>query len=94
MYAPDGRTSASPSSTSITEEAPHWEITWRVSANARSGSSAPLRTNSLMLGCSRSPRSMSLNGVVPWRVTTRIISSGVTPLAHSEAMNAPAEVPT
>ena len=37
---------------------------------------------------------MSLNGALPWRVTTRIISSGVTPLAHSAAMNAPAEVPT
>ena len=37
--------------------------------------------------------SMSLNGSVPWRVTTRIISSGVTPLAHSAAMNDPAEVP-
>ena len=31
--------------------------------------------------------SMSLNGGLPWRVTTRIISSGVTPFAHSEAMN-------
>ena len=38
--------------------------------------------------------SMSLNGALPLRVTTRIISSGVTPLAHSAAMNEPAEVPT
>ena len=38
--------------------------------------------------------SMSLKGGLPLRVTTRIISSGVTPLAHSEAMNEPAEVPT
>ena len=36
---------------------------------------------------------MSLKGVLPWRVTTFIISSGVTPFAHSEAMNDPAEVP-
>src|SRR6266566_279754 len=37
---------------------------------------------------------MSLNAGVPWRVTTRIISSGVTPLAHSAAIKAPADVPT
>ena len=37
---------------------------------------------------------MSLKGALPWRVTTLIISSGVTPLAHSAAMNDPAEVPT
>src|SRR5436190_1742304 len=49
VYAPDGRTSASPSSTSITEEAPHWEITWRVSANARSGTSAVLSGLGLFL---------------------------------------------
>ena len=36
---------------------------------------------------------MSLKGSFPWRVTTRIISSGVTPLAHRAAMNEPAEVP-
>ena len=37
---------------------------------------------------------MSLNGSGFCRVATRIISSGVTPLAVSAAMNAPAEVPT
>ena len=38
--------------------------------------------------------STSLNGRLPWPVTTFIISSGVTPLAHSAAMKDPAEVPT
>ncbi len=35
-----------------------------------------------------------LEGKLALVVTTRIISSGVTPFAHSAAMNAPAEVPT
>ncbi len=37
---------------------------------------------------------MSLKGGLPLRVTTRIISSGVTPLAQRVAMKEPAEVPT
>ena len=48
----------------------------------------------MKLGRSRSPRLMSLNGSFPWRVTTCIISSGVTPLAQRAAMKEPAEVPT
>ena len=37
---------------------------------------------------------MSLNGVGTCWLTTRIISSGVTPLATSPPTNAPALVPT
>ena len=48
----------------------------------------------MKFGRRRSPRLMSLKGSWPWRVTTRIISSGVTPLAQRAAMNDPAEVPT
>jgi hypothetical protein len=37
---------------------------------------------------------MSRNGVGVWLLTTRIICSGVTPLAASDAISAPALVPT
>jgi hypothetical protein len=37
---------------------------------------------------------MSRNGVGTWLLTTRIICSGVTPLAVSAATSAPALVPT
>ena len=36
---------------------------------------------------------MSLKGSLPWRVTTCIISSGVTPLAQRAAMNEPGRGP-
>ena len=94
MYAPEGSPSASPSSTSIADTWPRWATTWRASETIRSGNIAPVRANSSRFRCSRSPRSTSRNGALPWWVTTRIISSGVTPLAHSAAMNDPAEVPT
>ena len=94
VYRPEGRPSASPITTSMNDTPPGCETSWRASETARSGISAPLRANSSRLGRSRSPMSMSLNGGLPWRVTTLIISSGVTPLAHSAAMNEPAEVPT
>ena len=61
---------------------------------ALKGTVAPFIANSSRFGRSRSPMLMSLNGGLPLRVTTRIISSGVTPLAQSVAMNEPAEVPT
>jgi hypothetical protein len=79
---------------SISEMPPGWAIIWRSSPAIRSGSIAPLRANSRRFGRSRSPRWMSLNGGLPWLVTTRIISSGVTPFAVIAAMNEPAEVPT
>ncbi len=37
---------------------------------------------------------MSLNGIGTWSLTTRIICSGVMPLAANEAIRAPALVPT
>ena len=37
---------------------------------------------------------MSANVAPGWLLTTRIISSGVTPLAISAATNEPADVPT
>ena len=69
----------------------------RPGARARRGAAAaarPRARSSPRLGRSRSPRSMSRNGWGASLVATRIISSGVTPLAQSAAMNAPAEVPT
>src|ERR1700733_10900557 len=94
VYSPDGSASASPITTSINDTPPGWEMRSRASDSARSGITAPLRANSSRFGRKRSPMSMSLNVALPWPVTTRIISSGVTPLAHSAAMNDPAEVPT
>jgi hypothetical protein len=54
----------------------------------------PCVANSTSSGRSSVPRSMSRNGVGTCWLTTRIISSGVTPLAVSEATNEPADVPT
>ena len=60
----------------------------------RSGSSAALCANSLAFGRISVPRSTSRKGVGTCWFTTRIISSGVTPFATSEATNEPALVPT
>ena len=60
----------------------------------RSGSRAALWANSSAFGRISVPRSTSLKGVGTCWLTTRIISSGVTPLAASEATNEPALVPT
>ena len=60
----------------------------------RSGSSAALWAISSAFGRISVPRSTSRNGVGTCWFTTRIISSGVTPLATSEATNDPALVPT
>jgi hypothetical protein len=54
----------------------------------------PLRANSSTLSRSSVPTSMSRSGDGTLRLTTRIISSGVTPLAAIAATNAPALVPT
>ena len=58
------------------------------------GSIAPERANSTRLGRSSVPTSMSRKGVGACWLTTRIISSGVMPLAAIEATKAPALVPT
>ena len=63
-------------------------------AAALNGRLTPCAANSKTLGRSSVPTSMSRNGVGTCWLTTRIISSGVTPLAASEATNEPAEVPT
>jgi hypothetical protein len=46
------------------------------------------------VGRSSVPTSMSRKGVGTWRLTTRIISSGVMPLAAIEATNGARAVPT
>ena len=56
---------------------------------ARSGSATALRAKPARFGRSRLPRSKSGNGVGRCRLTTRIISSGVTPLATIAATNEP-----
>ena len=58
------------------------------------GSVTPARANSTTFGRSRVPRSTSRNGVGTCWLTTRIISSGVMPLAAIDATNEPALVPT
>ena len=74
--------------------APSWPASSRVIRARCHGSITPRRANSTSLGRSSVPTSTSLNGVGPWRLTTRIISSGVTPLAARAATNDPALVPT
>ena len=73
---------------------PSCGATSRASLSALNGSRTPVRAYSSRLGRSSVPRSMSRNGVGTCWLTTRIISSGVTPLAASEATNEPADVPT
>ena len=60
----------------------------------RRGMSAIDWANSSMFGRISVERSMSRNGVGTCWLTTRIISSGVTPFATIAAMNEPALVPT
>ena len=59
-----------------------------------SGISAPVWANSSAFGRISVLRSTSLNGVGTCWLTTRIISSGVTPFAVSAATKEPALVPT
>ena len=73
---------------------PSWPASSRSTAAARSGIVSPARAQLTRFGRSRVPTSMSRNGVCSCWLTTRIISSGVTPLAVSAATNEPAEVPT
>ena len=61
---------------------------------AWNGITASLPTNSARLGRSSALTLTSRNGVGACWLTTRIISSGVTPLARSDATKEPALVPT
>jgi hypothetical protein len=78
----------------MAEMAPRWATISRPRRNSWKGSITPLRANSERLGRSSVPMSMSRKGLGTSRLTTRIISSGVTPLAAIEATKAPALVPT
>ena len=94
-YSPEGSTSARPMATSMAD---NWEPSALSSVRARPDrpqrQPSVLVTNSLKLGRSSWSRLTSRNGVGTWRLTTRIISSGVTPLETSAATNEPALVPT
>ena len=93
-YRPDGSASARPRTTSIAETAGSGPASARVRRASWSGSSTPFLANSRRFGRSRVPSVMSRKGVGTCWLTTRIISSGVMPLAAMEATNDPAEVPT
>ena len=79
---------------SISDDERRLDRKLRPSPSMRSGSSAALCANSSALGRIRVSRSTSAKGVGTCWLTTRIISSGVTPLAVSAARNDPALVPT
>ena len=66
----------------------------RASPRSFSGISAVAWANSSAFGRISVLRSTSLNGVGTCWLTTRIISSGVTPFAVKDATNEPALVPT
>ena len=83
-----------PTARSITEVDRNWPIKLRARPRTFSGIRAPARANSSMFGRISVLRSTSLNGVGTCWLTTRIISSGVTPFAVSAATNEPALVPT
>jgi hypothetical protein len=91
---PEGSACARPSTTSIAETWPTWATSVRTSPTLRHGSRSALVANSPRLGRSRWPRLTSRKAEGAWRLTTRIISSGVTPLAASAATREPALVPT
>ena len=93
-YTPAGRPSASPMTTSMAETWPSWPARSRARRATRSGMTAALLAKSTTFGRSSELRSISRNDAEPCWLTTRIISSGVTPLAASAATKEPAEVPT
>ena len=66
----------------------------RARLTARNGNLTALARNSPKLGRRSWSRLTSRNGEGAWRLTTRIISSGVIPLAARAATNEPALVPT
>src|SRR3954452_12158528 len=93
-YRPAGMLSASPTARSTSETWPNWLTSVRAIPSTRSGSSAIDWANSIVFGRISVERSMSRKGVGTCRLTTRIISSGVTPFAANAATNEPALVPT
>jgi len=93
-YRPAGRPSARPTATSTIDVWPSCPTSVRASPTMRSGSSAIACANSRAFRRISVERSMSRKGVGTWRLTTRIISSGVMPLAASDATKEPALVPT
>src|SRR3954469_19799202 len=93
-YMPEGSASARPTAMSMTDVERTWPTMFRASPSIFSGISAPARANSTMFGRISVLRSTSLKGVGTCWLTTRIISSGVTPFAVSAATNEPALVPT
>jgi hypothetical protein len=93
-YMPLGSASARLRTTSMADSDPNWPTRLRATRASWKGSFTPARAKSTKLGRRRVPTSMSRNGVGTCRLTTRIISSGVMPLAAIEATKAPALVPT
>ena len=86
--------SATPTARSISEVERIWLRKVLPRPSIFSGIRAIAWANSTAFGRISVERSTSLNGVGTCWLTTRIISSGVTPFAVSAATNDPALVPT
>ena len=92
---PDGSASASAIARSTVENDPSERPSDRATPSRCSGSWTPLLDELAVVGPQQHAE-VDVRGTAsgPWSSTTRIICSGVTPLAHSAATSAPALVPT
>ena len=91
---PDGSASPSASTRSTALSAPRLLATLRATPIACSGSFSAFHANSLLLKRRSISRCSGGSECGTWSLTVRIICSGVTPLATSDAINEPALVPT
>ena len=91
---PDGSASPRASTRSTADSEPSEDATLRATLTACSGSLSAFSANSALLSRSSISRPIGGSADGNWSLTVRIICSGVTPLATSEAISEPALVPT
>ena len=91
---PEGSRSASATTSSIGDSVISERGSSRSTRASCHGSCSALVANSRAFSRRSVSRSMSANGVGTWSLTTRIICSGVMPLAAKAATSEPALVPT
>ena len=91
---PEGSASPSASTRSTADSEPSERATLRATLTACSGSLSALRRELALVERRNISRSSGGSECGTWSLTVRIICSGVTPLAASEAISEPALVPT
>ena len=91
---PDGSASPSASTRSTADSEPSEEATLRATLSACSGIFSAFLANSRLVQAQEHLAAQRRQREGSWSLTVRIICSGVTPLATSEAISEPALVPT